>query len=329
MSPTDRPLRIVFHGATAAPFAAGFAELLHVPAEVVTVPDRLEQETHARAFRDADVIVSFNFNARLPRPEHLKLLHVPGAGTDAIDFAAVPTGAVVCNCFGHEQAIAEYALAALLMLSIPMADADRRLREGDWKYRGAVAAPHDELAGRTLGILGFGRIGRAVAARARAFDMKIHVANRSPVTQGAADKTFTLAQLDAFWPSADAFVVALPLASETRGIVGAAAFAAMRPNALLVNVGRGATVEERALFDALKTRRIAGAAIDVWYRYPSPEHPIVHPSDLPFHELPNILMTPHFSGWSTGTIRRRQIAMADNVERRIRGEPCTSVVTPG
>ncbi len=320
-------ISIVFHGSTAAPFAAGFRELLHIPADVVTLPDRLEQDAHIRAFKGADVIVSFAFNARLPKPEHLKLLHVPGAGTDAVDLAAVPEGAVVCNCFGHEQAIAEYAFAALLMLNIPMVDSDRRLRAGDWKYRGAVAAPHDELAGKTIGILGFGRIGRAVATRARAFEMKVHVANRSPVAQGAADKSFTLGELGAFWASADAFVIALPLTPETRGIVGESAFAAMRPTALLVNVGRGPTVDERALYAALEARRIAGAAIDVWYRYPSPEKPIELPSDLPFHELPNILMTPHFSGWSTGTIRRRQIVMADNVERRVRGEPCTSVVT--
>ncbi len=321
--------RIVFHGATAAPFAAGFAELLRTPADIITLPDRLNAEQEA-IYAGADVIVAFRFTARLPRPERLTLLHVPGAGVDQVDLAAVPPGAVVCNCFDHERAIAEYVMAALLMLTIPMADSDRLLREGDWKYRGAVAAPHGELAGRTLGILGYGRIGRAVAARAAAFEMRVHVANRSPVRAGGVvDRSFSLKELGGFWPSADAFVIALPLAPETTDIVDAAAFAAMRPTALLVNVGRGATVNERALYDALAENRIAGAAIDVWYRYPTPENPTVHPSALPFHHLTNVLMTPHFSGWSTGTIRRRQVAMAENIDRRLRGEPCANVVTPG
>ncbi len=321
------PVSIVFHGATAAPFAQGFAELLTVPAQIALLPDRLEG-ADARAYAAADVIVTWRFTAKLPRPERLSLLHVPGAGTDQVEFAAVPPGAVVCNCFEHEAAIAEYAFASLLMLGIPMVDADRRLRGGDWTYRGGSGAPHQELAGRTLGILGFGRIGRAVATRAKAFEMRVHAANRSPVPAGGAvDRAFSLKELGAFWSSADAFVVALPLTPETRGIVDRAAFAAMRPTAVLVNVGRGATVDERALYDALAARRIAGAAIDVWYRYPTPDKAVVLPSELPFHELPNVLMTPHYSGWSTGTVRRRQRVMADNVARRVRGEPCEHVVT--
>src|SRR5260370_171565 len=106
------------------------------------------------------------------------------------------------------------------------------------------------------------------------------------------------------------------------------AISGMRPDAVLVNVGRGPTVDEHALYDALATRRIAGAVIDTWYRYPSTEQSDPQPSSLPFHELPNIVMTPHMSGWTRGTIRRRQRTIADNVMRRFRGEPCGNVVWP-
>ena len=105
-------------------------------------------------------------------------------------------------------------------------------------------------------------------------------------------------------------------------------FAAMRASAVILNVGRGPTIDERALYEALKDRRIAGAIIDTWYSYPTPNQPNTLPSKLPFHELPNIVMTPHMSGWTTGTINRRKQTIADNIRRRADGKPCVNVVRP-
>ncbi|HEV2677076.1 MAG TPA: 2-hydroxyacid dehydrogenase [Aliidongia sp.] len=321
-------MRIVFHGANAASFSEGFAELVGADAEIIVLPDALESVADRAAYASADAIVGAKFDAGLPRPERLRLFHVPGAGYDAVDLAALPAAAVVCNCFGHEQAIAEYVMAALLRRQIPLDDADRRLRQGDWTYwAGARSRVHGEIAGSTIGLLGFGHIGKAIAARAKAFEMNVHVANRSPVAPSAlVDRAYTLDQLPAFWAAADAFVVSVPLTDETTGIVGAAAFAAMKPEAVILNVGRGATIDEQALYDALRTGRIAGAMIDTWYRYPSSSDPHPQPAKLPFAELPNILMTPHMSGWTMGTITRRQRTIADNIRRRLAGEACTNVV---
>jgi phosphoglycerate dehydrogenase-like enzyme len=323
-------MRIVFHGEAASAFADGFAALLDAPAEIAVLPDQLEGEADRRAFAAADVIVGGWFRPTLPQPERLALFHVPGAGYDAVDLDAIPGTAVVCNCFGHEQAIAEYVMAALLMRHVPLADADYRLRQKEWTYKGGPAGTeHDELALKTIGLLGFGHIGQAIAARAKAFEMKVHVANRSPVkVSPLIDRSFTLDELPSFWGSADFFVTSVPLAPETKGIIGAEAFAAMPPQAVLINVGRGPTVDEAALFEALKSNRIAGAVIDTWYTYPSAATPEVHPSSLPFHELPNVVMTPHMSGWTHGTVRRRKRSIADNIKRRLRGEPCVNVVRP-
>ena len=95
-----------------------------------------------------------------------------------------------------------------------------------------------------------------------------------------------------------------------------------------MNVGRGPTIDEQSLYAALKDRRIAGAVIDTWYNYPSPNHPDTLPSKFPFHELPNVVMTPHMSGWTTGTINRRRHTIADNIRRRAAGRPCVNVVRP-
>jgi phosphoglycerate dehydrogenase-like enzyme len=321
---------IVFHGDGTSPFAEGFARQLEGNPDVRVLPEILADETDKQTYASADVIVTFKFNTECPRPEHLKLLHVPGTDCEGIDLTAVPSSAVICNCFGHEQAIAEYVMAAFLMHQIPFGHADRNLRKAQWTYfAGPAAAVHGELTGKTAGLLGFGHIGRAVAERAKAFEMKVHVANRTLVpVSDVVDRSFLLGDLRNFWPLLDFLVVALPLTTETRGIVDAEAFASMRSTAVVVNVGRGPTIDEGALFHALRDSRIAGATIDAWYNYPAKDSEKVFPSTLPFHELQNVVMTPHMSAWTEGTIHRRQETIAINIGRCMRGESCVNVVRP-
>ncbi len=324
-------MRIIFHGENAASFSQGFAELLGGDAEIRLLPDVLATDADKASYAQADAIIGVKFDESLPSPAGLKLFHVPGAGYDAVKLDLLPASAAICNCFGHEQAIAEYVMGALLSRAIPLTDADRRLRQGDWAYwAGAPERVHGEIAGKTIGLLGFGHIGKAIAARAKAFEMWVHVANRSAVPPSPlVDLAFGLDELPAFLGSVDVLVVSVPLTEETRGIVGAAAFAAMRPDAVVINVGRGPTVDEQALYDALKNKRIGGAVIDTWYRYPQAGETAPLPSDLPFHELSNVLMTPHMSGWTSGTIRRRQAVIADNIRRRFANEPLVNVVRKG
>ncbi len=321
-------MRIVFHGENAASFREGFEGVVGKGAHVSVLPDVLATDADRQCYADAEFIVGVKFDASLPVPAGLKLFHVPGAGYDAVDLNLLPASATVCNCFGHEQAIAEYVMSAILARHVPLADADARLRKGDWKYwAGSLDRVHDEMAGKTIGLLGFGHIGKAIAARAKAFEMRVHVANRSAVAASyVVDEAFTLDRLNEFWGTADYIVVSVPLALETKGIVAHEAFAAMRSNAVVINVGRGPTIDERSLYAALKSGRIAGAIIDTWYAYPGPDNPNSQPSSLPFHELSNVLMTPHMSGWTHGTIRRRQKTIADNIARQARGNPCENVV---
>src|SRR3954447_17040477 len=207
---------IVFHGENAGSFSQDFSDLLDIEADVIVLPDVLSGEADRRTYAAADVIVGTKYDGTLPRPDGLSLFHVPGAGYDAVDLAALPASAVVCNCFGHEQAIAEYVMAALLARHVPLADADKRLRQGDWAYWSANADNvHDEIAGKPIGLLGFGHIGKAVAVRAKAFEMIVHVANRSPVPASPlVDRAYGFDALPEFWGSADFFVVSLPLAPE-------------------------------------------------------------------------------------------------------------------
>lgn len=321
-------MKIVFHGRNALTFEPGFAAMLGGGHEITTVPDLPASPSDVGAFQSADVLIGIALNSNHPEPKALRLYHAPAAGVDAIERNRVPANAALCCCFGHENAIAEYVMTALLLRHVPMPDADRDLRLGRWTYwAGIPTSARTELGDCTIGLLGFGHIGKAIAARAKAFGMTVTVANRSPVAIGpTVDQSFTLDQLPAFMRSADYIVASLPFAPETRSLVDAAALAAMRPHAIILNVGRGPVIEEQALYDALASKLIGGAVIDTWYVYPTATDSNPHPGHLPFHELQNCVLTPHMSGWTNGTIRRRQQTMAENIRRLAKGEPLINVL---
>jgi phosphoglycerate dehydrogenase-like enzyme len=321
------PLKIVFHGQNAANFRQGFEQLIAPEHHIIDLSDGLEQPGERAHYESADVVIGIKLNDSMPVPLKARLFHAPAAGTDAVNTALLPASCSLANCFGHENAIAEYVMAALLMRHVPLARADEDLRQQQWTYwAGRNAALRTELGSQTIGLLGFGHIAQTVALRAKAFGMRVHVANRSTVPHPSVDQSWPLDALHDFMGSADTVLVSLPLTSNTTGLVDARAIAAMRPDAVLMNVGRGAVIEEKALYDALATRQIGGAVIDTWYQYPAPTQAECAPSQYDFAALDNVLMTPHMSGWTAGTVQRRQQTLAENIGRLSRGEALINVL---
>lgn len=268
------------------------------------------------AIADAQVIVTTRFDAEMARGARaLELLICPAAGTEMIDRSALPKGVELFAGIGHEVPMAEYAIGALVALRQRFFAADAALRRGVWRfgYFGA-REPLDELWGSSLGLVGFGRVGAEIARRASAFGMKCRAVTLHPDKAVAPGSLVeppgpldVPASVDALIEQSDALVVACALSPLTQGFIDARRFRLMRPHAVLVNVARGPVVDERALFEALSSRRIAGAAIDVWYRYPRKPEDVVKPGDLAFETLDNIIMTPHSSAW-TPAARERRIA---------------------
>jgi phosphoglycerate dehydrogenase-like enzyme len=325
MKPT--PLKIVFHGQNAANFRQGFEQLIAPEHTVLDLSDALDQAQERAHYESADVVIGIKLADGMPQPLKARLFHAPAAGTDAVNTALLPAQCTLANCFGHENAIAEYVIAALLMRHVPLARADQDLRNQRWTYwAGRPTALRTELGAQPMGLLGFGHIAQTVAKRAKAMGMRVHVANRSPVQSPDVDQSWTLDALHAFMGSCDVVVVSLPLTANTQGLVNAAAIAAMKPDALLMNVGRGAVIEEKALYEALAGRKIGGAIIDTWYQYPTPTQAECAPSQYDFAALDNVLMTPHMSGWTSGTVRRRQETLADNIARLSQGQPLINVL---
>lgn len=296
------------------------------------VADPGDPMVFAHALGDADAVVSMNWSAAFPPAPKLRLLQLPGAGTDDIDFDAIPPAASVCNAFEHEIGIAEYVLAAMLEWQIGIQRMSTRLRAGRWSgsYLGGPTQTHRELFGGTLGIVGYGRIGREMAKRAHAFGMRVIAASRTPGPGDAwCESVKGMDHLHEVLAQADFVVSALPLDASSRGVFDTRAFAAMKADAVIINVGRGATIDEQALFEACRDRRIGGAVIDTWYSYPSQnaDPAVLHqPSRFSFHELDNVVMTPHASAWTDALLERRCRVIAGNLDRLARGEPLVNLV---
>jgi len=251
------------------------------------------------------------------------------AGLDLLDTGPVPKGVTICNVLGHEPAIAEYVIMTMLVLTHRLFEAVTAFRNGSWvaspQFGGGP--PHGEVLGRTIGIIGYGRIGREVAERAASLKCRVIAANRSPVADTApADTVFPLQELDQMLPLCDTVLISCGLAPETKGLIDARRLALMKPGALLINVARAAIADEDALYAALKDGRVGGAALDVWWQYPTPAEPDRRPSRRPFHELPNVLITPHSSSSTEATADRRWSAVAANLDRFARGEKLENVV---
>ena len=322
-------IHVAFAGTFSASLEPRVRAHLAVPCEI-SVADELGIVSMLAA---VDVLVSLGFTREMGAAAgRLKLVQVPGAGLDRIDRAALPQGAWLANVYGHETGIAEYVLGAMLALTRGFARIDAALRRGAWESQWAVGTPPPvpwpELAGKTLGIVGYGRIGQGVARRARGFDMEI-LAMRRDVWRSAHDELDLLGGLDVLdevLQRSDYVVLTLPLTPATRGLIGEAQLRAMKPTAVLVNVSRAEIVDEQALYHALAERRLAGAALDVWYRYPTDAAPTL-PARQPFHELDNVLMTPHVSGWTEGMLEARATLIAENIARVSRGEPPVNQVS--
>ncbi len=273
----------------------------------------------------ADVFVGADFRSTWSSPS-LRLIQVPGAGIDGIDRSALPTSCAVCNAFGHEWAVAEHAFLLMLALQKQLFQLDRGLRDGKWRWENRMTP---ELRGRSLLILGLGRIGQELVRWGRFFTMNISAVSRtlSPDrdSQLGLARVGTFLDLPRFLPDADFVVIALPGAKETNNLLDADALALLKRSAYLVNVGRAPVVNELALYEALREKRLAGAGLDVWYQYPKTGEDL-QPSRLPFSELDNIIMTPHNGGYTQETMRARWNVIARNIGRLGAGEPLENVV---
>ena len=262
----------------------------------------------------------------------LRFLQIPGAGLDGLNMKNLPKGCVVCNVHEHEGSITEYVFACLVYFNrgwIEQAQAD--LRNGKWPFFDRIGQPcRPSMCGRKIGILGFGRIAQRCARVALSLNMEVLVHTRTlPSPADLADRWGTIrfvSSIQELAMNVDYFLVACLLKEETEGIVDRAILEVMQSHTILINVSRAHIVNERALYESLRNRRIGGAILDVWYRYPFSESDEITGSELPFHLLDNVLVTPHLAANTKDMVERRWKCMADNLNRFLEGRPLINQV---
>lgn len=291
---------------------------LRAVADVTIHGDRPTPAELALRIRDADIVLSFRpaftrfRQETLVSAQRLRFICIAGAGVEDVDVAyASSRGIAVGNVVGSKRALAEHCLALLFAVARRIAEQDRAIRRGVWQPLQGI-----ELGGKTLGIVGLSAIAREFAPLARALGMEVLSWSRDNSPERAAAVGATAVPLEDVLGRADVVSLHLRLFPELHGFLGRERFAQIKRGAILLNTARGELVDEQALVEALQTRRLSGAGLDVFTQVPLPAgHPLL--------ALDNVVMTPS-SAWNTVDAGQRNLRRSiDNVLAFLHGEPAS------
>jgi glyoxylate reductase len=280
----------------------------------------------ARHVADVEAIIPMGAHP-IPEPviaaaPRLRIVAVAAVGYNIVDVAAATRrGILVTNTPGVlTETTADMAWALMLGVARRVPESDRFVRAGKWTGVYWSQLMGADVHGTTLGVIGLGRIGQAIARRAQGFGMRVLYHKRTPDPEAARSVNAEYRSKADLLRESDFVVLSIPLTAETRHLIGAAELALMKPTAFLVNVARGPVVDEAALVDALRARRIAGAGLDVFE-----DEPKVHPGLL---ELENLALTPHIGSASGATRRRMATRAAENCVAALEGRRPPDLVNP-
>ncbi|HKD13255.1 MAG TPA: D-2-hydroxyacid dehydrogenase, partial [Candidatus Angelobacter sp.] len=274
---------------------------------------------------DADVLIGWSIRPdQFAAARKLKWIHSPAAAVHQLMFPELIKSEVVVTNSGdvHGPVVAEHAIALLLALAkrIPQAMQYQRKREWAQEILWQEQPRPREVAGTTALVIGMGSIGREFASRAKALGMKVIALRENPQKgSGSADAVYGPAQLDSVIPEADYILLCTPVTPATTGLMNRTRLGRMKPDAYLINVGRGPLVDEAALIDVLKHHNIAGAALDVFTEEPLPK-------DSPFWTLENVLITPHTAAVTDRLWERHYQLIGENLRRFLDGKPLLNLI---
>lgn len=315
------PLTLVVIADPAAPY---LTPLKRLPAETRVIVSKDPQRLREAA-AEADVLLNGDlrdpalFIDTFRHANRVRWIHALSAGVEGLLSPEIVASPVpMTNGAGvFRGPLAEWVVAAMLHFSYDLRRIQRNQEAGIWE-------PFDvaDLCGHTLGIVGYGAIGHRVAELARAFGMRILAIRRKPKLSAGdplIDGTYSPAQTTQMLAECDYVAATAPLTPETRGLIGASQIAAMKPSAVIVNVGRGPVIDEIALIAALESGKIRGAALDVFDTEPLP-------AGHPFYRLRNVLLSPHSADHTPDNRERAVDFFVDNFERFAKGEPLQNMV---
>lgn len=307
--------------------------------EIVDRQCRTPEEISALVGGGGDVLLTFRVPADVSeRAPGLRWIQLLSAGADHALAGPIKSGTIpVTTASGiHATPIAEYTMASMLSYAHRIHLAIRAQTRREWMRSGRFMSGVDDIRGLTLGIVGYGSIGRETARLAQAFGMKVLALKRNPAERadpgwcpaGLGDPAGTIPerffgseQREEILRESDYVSVTLPLTEDTRKFIGVRELSAMKPSAYLVNIGRGAVIDEHAMAEVLKAGKLGGAGLDVF------EHEPLE-SSSPLWELENVILTPHISGANRGYIDKACELFVENLKRFASNRPLLNVVDP-
>lgn len=309
---------------TGDPGAPYLKSLDRLPSEVRRIVSA-DAAKLAEAAPEADVMLNGEFKdphllkTTFPLATRVRWVHNLSAGVEHVLSPEIIASPVpLTNGRGvFRTPLAEWAVSAMLHFLYDHRRLVRQQEAGVWEDFDI-----EELSGKTVGIVGYGGIGSAVAERAKPFGCKIVALRRKPENSAAdplVDRAYAPAQINEMLASCDFVVAAAPLTPETRGLIGAAQIAVLKPSAVVINIGRGPVIDEAALVSALEGGKIRGAGLDVFTVEPLP-------AGHPFYKLKNVLLSPHSADHTAGWRDRAFQCFLDNFARFMKGEPLQNVV---
>jgi phosphoglycerate dehydrogenase-like enzyme len=273
---------------------------------------------------EVEVLCGYHAGFEMTAVPNLRWLQLTSNGANQLQGQPIlGSDVLITNSRIYGAPIAEYVFASAIAFNRRFPLMRKRFQEGRvWPKNQWDEYAGEELAGKTLVIVGYGSIGRQVARVARAFDMRVMAIRRTveqPTCEDEVVQVYPARQLRELLAQGDLVVVCLPLTEQTRGAIGEAELRAMKPTAYLVSVGRGKVIDDAALYRALHEGWIGGAGLDVWAETPLP-------ADSPYFELENVIMTPHMAGISQGAYQRITDLFCENLRRYLAGEELLNVV---
>ena len=282
--------------------------------EIDFLPDGAKLSDH---ISDAEILYGVVSEEALPHAKSLQWVMQPFVGVERSMYPAFKESPITLinskRLYGPQ--LAEHAFALLLSLTRGVNTQLDLMREKEWKWLPCV-----EVSGMTMGILGLGGIGRAVAQRAKAFDFEVIAVDPEPMEKpDTVDELGQLDQLHEFLSRSEVLTVCCPITPQTHKLLSHAEFDALPEGCYFINVSRGKVVDEDALVAALKSGKVAGAGLDVTYTEPCPQ-------DNPLWTLPNVILTSHTAGASQNIAKRAMETFLDNMHRYVNGEPLINVV---
>jgi lactate dehydrogenase-like 2-hydroxyacid dehydrogenase len=299
------------------------------------MPESFDEETILNYAPHADVFFGAYFTESiLTAAKNLKLIQIPWTGVNTLDFDLLDKFDVtVCNSHSNSYVVAEHAISLMMDAAKKISYHDRLMREGNWNRPGLnendINAFSKTLFNSKIGIVGFGAIGKDIYNMMEGFKCRFKAFNRTskPIIDAENISFHAISEVYAELSDLDFVIISIPLTDNTQGLIDQKFLESMNKKSVLVNISRGEVVNEEDLFKALDNKTIASATIDTWFNYPNKNNPIAFPSlKYSFHELSNIVLSPHRAGFVDGGFPHLDDAI-ENLNRLVSNRELINVVS--